>query len=184
MKVQKSDIAQYIAVVKVHYSHNYKNFSEEDFKLLTESWYQDLKEFDKDLVYKAFSQAKLVNRIGITTADIVEQIEKWKKAIEPTAREQWQALEEILKYVRTLLNYEFLEVYKQAVKESYKELYDRLDSKMQKFTGGVNGLIAISKKPPNELSFEKARFFKEFDSLAEREKSIKAIGNTSKLLEG
>ena len=83
-------IEKLIAKVRIAYPFNYKNFTDQDFELLIELWYEDLSGYPETVVSEAFKRARQSNKISVTTADIIEQIEKIQSAFEPSEQELWR----------------------------------------------------------------------------------------------
>lgn len=168
--ISKKDISALIAIVKIHYSFNYKNFSDADFGLLAKSWYEDLKNYPRELVGAAFNRAKLVNKISITTADIVEQIEKIQSAFEPSPQELWRELREIIQKatrlvytVRYAVKDESGEWREYSTQDALKRLYENMRPEFKRFVGNINGLIDLAKM--DEYEYVEARFLKSIDTL-------------------
>ena len=165
--ITKNDVFAMIATVKVHYSFNYKNFTADDYATLTNSWYEDLKGYPKELVFEGFNRAKKVNKIAVTTADIIEQIDKMQEAFQPSAQEKWQKLKKTLDEVYSLatcFNYTYVQdnglTQGQNARNKVCGIFDSLPPEVQRYCGNASGLIEIAKLEEEQLEFEKARFVK------------------------
>ena len=193
MKITKSDIMQLIGMVKVHYSFNYKAFTDNDYIILRDSWYEDLKDYPKELVFKCFNEAKKANKISVTTADIIEQIEKLKSAATETKEELWNKLISTFSKVRDYNNHLTRTVlvkeevkrynpktdeYKTEIEDVYKqvdygyaklpELFNSLNPILRAYAVNVRGLVDLAELDNESLQYEKGRFMKEFNSFKER----------------
>lgn len=163
----KNDVFAMIATVKVHYSFNYKNFTADDYATLTNSWYEDLKGYPKELVFEGFNRAKKVNKIAVTTADIIEQIDKMQEAFQPSAQEKWQEFRKKIDEVFSLTQCFYYTAIKEngltqgqnAINKVY-EIFNSLPPEVQRYCGNASGLIEIAKLEEEQLEFEKARFVK------------------------
>lgn len=156
----KDDVMSMIAVVKVHYAFNYKNFTADDYVILANSWYEDLKGYPKELVFEAFNQAKRVQKIAITTADIIEQITKMQEAFNPSLQEKWVEFKRILKSAESEASlyrgYGFSEC-----REFLQKIYDGMLPEFQRYCGGFSGMIDICLLEDEQMEFEKTRFLKQ-----------------------
>lgn len=195
MQISKIDIYKLIAKVKVAYPFNYKAFTDNDFELLAESWFEDLSEYPLELVCEAFKKARQANKISVTTADIIEQIERIQSAFQPSEQELWREFVAILSRAQRYID----RLYYTAVepngntqgenaREGLNTLYASLKPEFQRYCGGVSGLKALALLDDESLEFERARFQKdikrkqeqvrtqqEFPALGEMAKSIKLL---------
>jgi len=178
MQTTKADIVKMVGIVKIHYSFNFKNFKDPDFEILYNSWYEDLKEYSQELVEIAFREAKKVNKISITTADIIEQINKLQSSTQDTDNALWLQLSGVL-YKVSDLAYTYKNstyVYDDGVsqsEEAYKKIqkiFNSLNPIIQSYCVNERGLICLTQIEPEQLEFEKARFIKAIPNLKERER--------------
>lgn len=178
MQITKQDILALIGTVKVHYSFTYKDFTSGDFKILCNSWFEDLKDYPKELVFIAFGNAKKVNKISITTADIIEQINKMQSATQDTDNALWLQLDSVLYKVSDLAYaYRYSTyIYDNSISQSaeayekIKKIFNELDPLIQAYCVNERGLIHITEIEPEQLEFEKGRFLKAIPNLKERAK--------------
>lgn len=193
MIADKEFIENLIAKVKVHYAFNFKNFTSTDFEILVESWFEDLQAYPKELIEVGFREAKKFNKISVTTADIVEQIEKFKSAATDTKEELWNQLISLFPKIRDYNNHltktilvkeEVLrynpntDEHKTVVEDVYKrinygyiklpELFNSLSPVLQSYAVNVRGLVDLAELDNDSLQYEKGRFMKDFNSFKER----------------
>lgn len=190
MQINKIDIYKLIAKVKVAYPFNYKTFEVDDFEILAESWYEDLGGYSLELVNEAFKRARQANKISITTADIIEQIEKIRSAFEPSEQELWRELVLVLSRAQRYID----RLYYTAVEENGKTqgenareglnaLYGSLKPEFKRYCGGVSGLMALASLDDESLEFERARFLKDIKHKREQvrtQQEFPALGEISK----
>ena len=187
MKIAYEDIENIIAKIKVNYPFNYKNFTAIDFEILIESWYDDLKDYPKELIFKCFNEAKKVNKISITTADIIEQITKIENAFGENVNTLWQNLLSILPKINNLAykrRFTFVEENGKTQGENaeieIRDIYENLTPELKAYCGSASGLVSLSGLDDEQLQFEKARFLKQINSIKE---SIKIQQNYPQLTE-
>lgn len=197
MQINKIDIYKLIAKVKVAYPFNYKTFEVDDFEILAESWYEDLGGYSLELVNEAFKRARQANKISITTADIIEQIEKIRSAFEPSEQELWQELIAVLNKAQWCIdrfNYTYIEENGKTQGENAREqlaaLYRGLKPEFKRYCGGTSGLIELAEMDDESLEFERPRFLKDIKRKQEQvrtQEQYPALGEMVKikgLLEG
>ena len=163
----KNDVFAMIATVKVHYSFNYKSFTSDDYVTLANSWYEDLKDYPRELVFESFNRSKRVQKIAITTADIIEQIDKMQEAFQPSAQEKWQELKKTLNDVYRLTQcFDYTMVQENGLTQGQNArnkvcgIFDSLPPEVQRYCGNASGLKDMSMLGEEQLEFEKARFVK------------------------
>ena len=192
----KTDIMQLIGMVRVHYPFNYKDFKDNDYIILRDSWYDDLKEYPKELVFKCFNEAKKVNKISVTTADIIEQIEKIKTAFGKSEQQLWAEFRTALEKAGDCVykfKFKMIEdngkTQGENAQEELQRLYEGLPAELQRYCGNISGLKNLSQLDDEELEFEKARFLKHIGRLKESVKIQnecpqfeKLVSNIGKLL--
>ena len=176
MKLTIEDVAKLIAIVKVHYSFSFKNFTSADFDILMGSWYEDLKKYPRDLVGEAFSRAKAASKISLTTADIIEEISKIQAAFSRTEPELWQELISHRAHGIQMIEcfrYTYIEANGRSqgenARNAFAALYANMRPELQRYCGNAAGFQSLCVLDEEQIEFERARFRKEIRRVQEQE---------------
>ena len=161
-------IEKLIAQVRIAYPFNYKNFTGKDFEILIEMWHEDLSGYPEAIVSEAFKRARTSNKISVTTADIIEQIEKIQAAHGESEQDLWQEFVTILNSADGLgskLKFTMLEANGKTQGENaigeLQALYESMRAEFKRYCGSASGLLQLARLDDEALSFERARFLKD-----------------------
>ena len=159
-KITRADIMTYIIKIQVNFENAYRVEAGTETNLLTESWFDILSNYPKDIcdgaVNNALAQAKYAPRIG----DIVEQIKILNSVNKKSNEELWAELKSI-KY--EAYNASLYLRYPQHYEDAHKKLeqiYEDLDEDLKLYLVNVSALIEFANIDEESLPFEKNRFFK------------------------
>lgn len=188
--ITRQNIIIYITKIRLNFDNAYNVSCEEEFDLLVESWYDALKEYPKDVcdnaVNEALKKAKFAPRLG----NITEEIEKILSSNDKTDEELWVELTSVLGRVYEISRYLKYPQYVVWAKQKIKEIYDKLDKRLQLYLVNHNALIELSELSAENMPFEKTRFFKQIPTVRkkvyEREQSqkfLETVKNKTNLIE-
>lgn len=159
-KITRADIMTYIIKIQVNFENAYRVEAGTETNLLTESWFDILSNYPKEIcdvaVNNALAQAKYAPRIG----DIVEQIKILNSVNKKSYEELWAELKSI-KY--EAYNASLYLRYPQHYEDAHKKLeqiYEDLDEDLKLYLVNVSALIEFANIDEESLPFEKNRFFK------------------------
>ncbi len=156
----KNDIAKYIFKIQLNFENAYRFNSDNELVLLTETWFEILNNYPKEIcdvaVNNALAKAKFAPRIG----DIMEEIKILNSANSKTDEELWAELMNIKYEVWDTSRYlKYPQHYKAAYNKLTK-IYDNLSEELKLYAVNLSSLIDISELTEENLNYEKYRFFK------------------------
>ena len=138
-----------------------------DFALKTALWELSLNEYSDDIVKRAFVMCLKTCPNPPTPADIISHIKEIERASKPTDEKLWVLLTEALRETN-------VQVYKLRYPEygvdhraKITEIWEALPEEIKQYLGGEGELMQMSKCSPEELKYEKTRFFKRLPSIRE-----------------
>lgn len=173
----KQDVVKYITIIKINFENAY-NLSDQDMILLTNTWYEILKDYPAEIcnaaVINSLKKSKFAPRIG----SIVEEIESMAEATEKNDLELWSELNYALRNAYNnwyMYPYTFTDRNGKTQGENArlrnKALYEGLDPILKEYVSDINGLVTLSKASNEELNYEKGRFLKTVPTLRKRAKT-------------
>lgn len=182
--LSKEDVVKYIIKIKLNFENAYSASTDLERQLLTESWYEALCAYPKELcdqaVNNALKKAKFAPRLG----DITEEIEKILNADSKTDEELWAELISTLPRVYEISRYLRYTQYSAWAHAKLTEIFSSLDQMLQTYLVNVSSLIELSELEEESLKYEKARFYKQAPNLrkltTERKKSQLFLQNLQK----
>ena len=186
------DVNKYIATIRINFENAYKTQTDDERKILLQSWHAILKDYPKEIcdnaVIKAIKHAKFAPRIG----DIVEQIEKMQVAFEKTDNELWSELTGCLGKVRyNSYRFRFNAIEENGLTEGencrqrVKAIFESLSPELKDYLRDSRGLIEVAEYTDEQLSFERGRFMRILPQLRERAKTRHSVGDQlAALIEG
>ena len=203
-ELTKKDILLMIKVIRANYSYAYQNSTTEDVTLMTNVWFDCLKQYPQQVVSEAFKRAMQISKYPPTLADITEQINTMQSVNEKSEQELWAELDDALyetanlysKFGYTAIPYGETKTQGEQAREDLQHLFDNLDPLIKEYVSNIEQLIALSQV--DDLTFEKGRFLKAIPNLRSRQRvrqetptdilgmldnCLKPIDNTKQLAE-
>lgn len=163
--VTQNDIFTYIYKIQLNFDNSYQTSSVNERTLLIASWYEILCDYPKEICDKAVTnalrKAKFAPRIG----DIVEEIEKLLNADKKSDEQLWAELMDVCPKVYDISRYLPYEQYFNNATKKLNEIYDGLSDDLKLFVVNLSTLIEISELTPDNLIYERARFFRQMPLL-------------------
>lgn len=189
-KLKRQDIITYRLKIHLNFENAYSVKNDEELDLLIESWFDNLKEYPKEIcdqaVNNALKKAKFAPRLG----DITEEIENILNANSKTDEELWAELVSTLPRVYEISRYLGYSHYSAWAQSKLLEVFNSLDQILQTYLVNVSTLVELSELEEDSLKYEKARFYKQSPNLrkltTERKKAQLFLENlhTAQLTDG
>ena len=173
--VTLEDILKYLTTIRINFENAYKTQTDEERKILLQSWYVILKDYPKEVcdkaVIEAIKHAKFAPRIG----DIVEQIEKMRVAFEKDENELWGELTGVLPTVsRNTYYYRFNAVdyngltQGENARRRNEAIFERLSPELKEYCRDIGGLITLAEYTDEQLTYERGRFMRNMPEMRNR----------------
>lgn len=188
MKLNKSEIVKIITAIKMQCPEALPYKDETEYDILVDFWYEMFQDTPKEILWKATQNAlktEVYQKCNWAGA-INREIENMRKAYEKTDGELWTELTSVLDKVSRLMYFGTARHWYNGVLidpiDEVNKIYAKIDPILQKYVGGVSGLVALSQA--DTLEYEKGRFFKNCEILRKREKTKQEIGVIAGLISG
>jgi hypothetical protein len=176
------DINKYLTTIRINFENAYKTQTDDERKILLQSWYVILKDYPKEVcdkaVIEAIKYAKFAPRIG----DIVEQIEKMRVAFEKDENELWSELTRVLPAVaRNTYHYRFNAVdyngltQGENARRRNEAIFERLSPELKEYCRDIGGLIALAEFTDDQLTYERGRFMRNMPEVRKRAQTRQAL---------
>lgn len=149
--IDKKDIIDTIALLKITYPNSLKDIDENDFKVMVEVWYNDFKNTTKEDFNKAIQEIRYTNKYFPSIADIKEKLAKTKVNL-PDAEDEWQ---DVLRAVRQFGSWD---------EEGALNSLEPYTRKIVKYIGFNHICMAT----PEEQTWNKKEFIGEYNSLKDK----------------
>ena len=166
--LSKEDVVKYIIKIKLNFENAYTASTDLERQLLTESWFEALCTYPKEIcdqaVNNALKKAKFAPRLG----DITEEIENILNADSKTDEELWAELVSTLPRIYEISRYLRYSQYAAWAHTKLTEVFNSLDQMLQTYLVNISTLVELSELEEDSLKFEKARFFKQVPNLRKR----------------
>ncbi len=160
----KEKIKSVIGTIKILYPNYAKEVPPE---ALLMAWGKLLDRFPDEIVEVAFVKALETRGAFINVTDVIAYIKEIERASKPTDEKLWVLLTEALRETN-------VQVYKLRYPEygvdhraKITEIWEGLPEEIKQYLGGKGELMQLSKCSPDELKYEKNRFFKRLPSIRE-----------------
>lgn len=180
--VTLEDINKYLTTIRINFENAYKTQTDEERKILIQSWYVILKDYPKEVcdkaVIEAIKHAKFAPRIG----DIVEQIDKMRVALEKDENELWAELTGVLgtvssntyRYRFNAVDYNGLTQGENARRRN-EAIFEKLSPELKEYCRDIGGLITIAEYTAEQLTYERGRFMRNIPAMKERARTRQAL---------
>lgn len=167
--MKKSELVKLLKFLNSYYQEKFKypKADKSDNKMLQETWYMFLKDYDYNLVRTATKKLVIKKEWPPTPGEIVKEMEKLMLDSNDrlTAGEAWNKVLEAIRKYGTQYN-------RDKVKEMLPEL-------VMEAVKGVGGLQAIGMSNMNE-TYMMSQFKRSYNSLKEREDDQRLLPNSLK----
>lgn len=184
MKLQKTDIPKLLMLIRVNFDNVYNFKTEDEAKLLVEYWYECLKDYPQEVVYKAFDNAIRSSEFAPKLSNISAEADKLVNACKKTDEELWAELCDVrweaynaMQYCNPTYNDETRSIGQRRL----KALWDNLSPEIKTYVVTQRGLAEIGGMNEEALQYEKARFLKAMPRIRETLKNRKAATQFLKL---
>lgn len=189
--LKKQDILKILTLIRANYDNAYASTSIEEAEMLINFWYDCLNKYSYETVYEATKNAISNSQFVPRLANIVNEAEKIVTADRKSDEELWAELTDKLYEVYDVSRYlPYPQHYKIASKKLDK-IYISLSEDLKLYVVNVSTLIELSELQPENLVYEKARFFKQMPVLRAHAKDKQAaqvllngINSTPSLTDG
>lgn len=192
MELEKTDIVQYLFLIRQTWNDAYKTDSKEEESILANFWFEVLKPYPKEVVNNAFMNAIRTSKFYVKPADIIGEIEKMREALIPTELELWKKLfgacERWGRLLSDLRN-KYQNDYLNEQEEKAQQDYDGLSAEIRKywvksFIDFLKYANEVDKMDETSLSVEKSNFIKFIAKCREKEKIKETMSEEVKGLLG
>lgn len=168
--LEKSDILVMIKLIKLNFGYAFNGATEDELEAVIGLWYNNLKNYPKEVVSVAFNRVMAECTKQPSLADIVEQIKKIASAGQPTENDYWIELEKAVGRIRQTFYFGYVSYYSNGELvspiEKAKEVFNGLSPVLQEYLGSWHTLKSLSEL--DTLEFEKNRFIKVLPNMQER----------------
>ena len=165
MELTKNNVIEIIELIRVNYDSAYSGLSADEAKLLIDFWYESLKIYPREMVNAGVKNAINCCEYAPRLANIINEIKKLQQATACTNEQLWAELEGVLDKVYRISRYLPYSQYSQWTDEELNKIYDGLSDELKLFVVNVSTLVDIAEMTDDNLSFERARFFKQMPAL-------------------
>lgn len=169
-KLQKTDIPKLLMLIRVNFDNAYNFKTEEEAKLLVESWYEYLKDYPKEVVQGAVNNAIRGSEFAPKIKNILDEVEKLMTANKKTDEELWAELCDVrweayraMQYCKT----EYPEATQREGQIRLQTVWDGLSAEIRAYVVNMSGLADIGGMDREALQYEKARFLKAMPRIRE-----------------
>jgi hypothetical protein len=189
--VSKAKISEIIGAIRSIYPYYAKDVM---IAVTANVWERVLQNYNDEEVSAAFYSCLQSCKVPPTPADIIERINRMKKALEPSNEMLWTVYYDAL--IRTLdlmaqFSYTFVEddgvSQGQKARNKVEKLYEGLPNKIKDYLGSKGELMRIARSlDTQDASFEKARFLKTMPSVEKSQEARNLLGDgkNAMLLDG
>lgn len=184
-KLKKTDIPQLIMLIRTNFENAYNFQSEEEGALLIGYWYESLKEYSREVVFKAFDNAIKTSDFAPKIKNILDEIDKLVNAGNKTDEELWAELVDVL-YETYDAGCDLMygeEAYRRGT-ERLNRIWAALSEEIKAYCVTISGLREIASMNSETRVYEKGRFLKAMPRIRETLKNRKASEQFLKLAGG
>lgn len=175
MKLQKSKIIEYIAMINLQFPNSYKFSTQRDKEIFVDLWFEGLKDYPKEVVDVAVKQVILKAEFVPKISTILAEIKKLTEANKKTDVELWAELEDVLYPVYRASLYLCYEQYHKWASDRIKQIYESLSDEIKLFVVNISTLKELAelanRSDDDSIKFEKARFLKAMPDLRSKQTS-------------
>lgn len=177
MKLQKTDIPKLLMLIRVNFENVYNFKSEDEAKLLVEYWYECLKSYPREVVYKAFDNAIRGSEFAPKIANILAEADKFVNAGKKTDEELWAELCDVRWDAFNAMQCchpKYTEDSQKKGRTNLQKIWDNISPEIKAYVVDTAGLAELGGMDRDHLQFEKARFFKAMPRIRETLKNRQA----------
>lgn len=190
MTVTKKYVAGLVGIIKNEYPREFKEMQKSELLMKVEMWYKSLARYPKEVVDAAFQRVIETSTFPPSVAHIMNAVKDIQTALEPTDAERWEQLRQIGRKASNCsarFYYSYVEAngltQGENAKREFAALWGATPQILKDYLGSENGLLAFARLSPDDLAFEKGRFFKTLPTLKERQEIQQTISpNVQRLL--
>ena len=165
MQLTHNDILRIIQLIRVNYDNAYSGYNAEETSTLHNFWYESLKDYPKEVVFKSVNRLIINNEFAPRLANIINEIEKLIAPETKSDEELWAELSSVLSKVYDISRYLAYPQYVNWANAKLQEIYAGLSDELKLFVVNVSTLVDIAEMTDESLQFERARFFKQMPIL-------------------
>lgn len=170
MKLQKTDIPKLLMLIRVNFENAYNFKTEDEAKLLVEYWYECLKDYPQEVVYKAFDNAIRGSEFAPKLSNIIAEADKLVNADKKTDEELWSELCGkcwLAWHAMAYCNPAYPETTQQEGQRKLQEIWDNTSPEIKAYVVDEASLAEIGGMDRETLQYEKARFLKAMPRIRE-----------------
>lgn len=197
-----NEVSDLIRMNMTLYKNSAKPLSEKELEAMASVWYWHFKDYDANVVKRAFLAANAVCVYPIQPADIFEQLKIMAKNNSAAPSDLWQALKSAVAKVPGLLyqrqypkvicvDEKTGKLIKSNGEKELNELFDKLPAQVKSYLRNVNGLVSMAQYSDEELErYKKRDFLTEIELIEDGQtnsqlfESLKIQKRDTKLLNG
>lgn len=186
-KLQKTDIPKLLMLIRVNFDNAYNFKSEEEATLLVDYWYNVLKDYSREVIYKAFDNAIRGSEFAPKLSNIIAEADKLVNADKKTDEELWAELCDVrweaynaMQYCNPTYNDETRSIGQRRL----KAVWDNLSPEIKAYVVTKGALAEIGGMDGEPLQYEKARFLKAMPRIRETLKARSDAEQFIQLCEG
>lgn len=185
-KLQKTDIPKLLMLIRVNFDNAYNFKTEEEAKLLVESWYEYLKDYPKEVVQGAVNNAIRGSEFAPKIKNILDEADKLINAGKKTDEELWAELCDVRWEAYHAMQY-CKNVYPKSTQQEgqsrLNEVWHGLSPEIRAYVVNTTGLADIGGMDRETLQYEKSRFLKAMPRIRETLKYRQASTEFLKLVD-
>lgn len=182
--LKKSDMSKLIMLIRTNFENAYNFKTEEETRLFIDYWYDCLKEYPREVVYKAFDNAIRHSEFAPKIKNILEEAEKLTSADKKTDEELWAELTSVLYEVYDAsrnLNPQYSEETRADGANRIDKIWGELSEEIKGYVVNKSTLIEISELDDGSRQYEKGRFLRRMPTVKESLKNRHASEQFLKL---
>lgn len=185
--LEKSDMPKLIMLIRTNFENAYNFKTEEETRLFIDYWYDCLKEYPREVVYKAFDNAIRHSEFAPKIKNILDEAEKLTSADRKTDEELWAELTSVLYEVYDAsrnLNSQYSEETRADGIKRIDKVWAELSDEIKGYVVNKSTLIEISELNDESRQYEKGRFLRRMPVVKESLKNRQASEQFLKLVGG
>ena len=180
-QLKKIDILGYIKLLRILYGEKAYDLEQEDLDKLVTYWYNQLKDYPKEIVDRALQSHTNTCEFAPTIAHILKKIKGMEESLGKDENGLWEELEGVLYEVYSN-SYKYKFASGSLYMERNKEIYENLSPEIKAYVRNCGQLVALANADERTLSIEKGRFLNNLPKIKERVKYQEMLPNEYKQL--
>lgn len=175
-RLTEQDALKMITVIRENYQGAYNLESEDEIRLILQTWVECFEGYDREAVAVAFKEAIKNCRYAPTIADIISILRDYEQSGEASDNDLWSMLDRAIYDTATLVGrFEYTAIpmgstltQGEMARREFYDMYEGLDPLIKDFLSSPQQLIHLSNLTLEQIGYEKSRFFKALPNLRQR----------------